>query len=382
MILVALVPFVLTPPPSIQPWEFYGTLLCLSAMLALNATADRITALVSDPGHGEWLTLLLNTVLFLGAFMMGASGLSSFIPFLGFMLVGQATFSFPLKTALGYSGGLMVVIGVITLITSSASTASVTLLSMLPGVFFTMVFTLLARRAGQQTERVEALLVDLQRANAELAAAQVRERELAASEERVRLAREIHDGLGHHLTVLTIQLQAAEKLAPRDPVRAAQAVSTARQVAQAALHEVRHSVAALRQSPLDGRTLEQALSALVADFDHAAPLNASFTQHGAARPLAPAVALTLYRTAQEGLTNAQKYTAGARVAVELTYTPTHVGVTVADDGRPLSTTPVGGGFGLLGLRERAEQLGGTFSAAATATGFVLTVIVPSEEGAT
>jgi N-acetyl-anhydromuramyl-L-alanine amidase AmpD len=80
------------------------------------------------------------------------------------------------------------------------------------GMVFVIAFTIIAVRYGEQTARAEALLADLRMANAELAAARERERDLAVAEERVRLARDIHDGLGHHLTVLNVQLQAAAKL--------------------------------------------------------------------------------------------------------------------------------------------------------------------------
>jgi len=72
---------------------------------------------------------------------------------------------------------------------------------------------------------------------------------LAIAEERMRLARDIHDGLGHHLTVLSIQLQAAEKLVERNPQAAAEALRVSRSEAQAALEEVRHSVGVMRQPP-------------------------------------------------------------------------------------------------------------------------------------
>jgi signal transduction histidine kinase len=107
------------------------------------------------------------------------------------------------------------------------------------GLLFTATFSVVVMRYAEQKAHAEALLRELQVANAELAAAREREKELAVAGERLRLARDIHDGLGHHLTALNVQLQAAAKLVGRDPDRAASAIAICREEAQAALDEVR-----------------------------------------------------------------------------------------------------------------------------------------------
>jgi len=228
-------------------------------------------------------------------------------------------------------------------------------------------------------QRSERLLGELRAANAALEAAALRERELAAAEERVHLAREIHDGLGHHLSVLNVQLQAAARLVERDPARAAETLALCRQEAQAAMAEVRRSVAAMRRSPLDGRRLEEALATLVEDFDRASPLAARFDLRGEPVELAPAAAMTLYRAAQEGLTNAQKHARAGQVRVELLFAPRSVAVRVQDDGAtPIASSQSPAGFGLAGLRERAEQLGGSLRAGSVADGrgYTLELEVP------
>jgi signal transduction histidine kinase len=218
----------------------------------------------------------------------------------------------------------------------------------------------------------------MQRLNVQLLAAHERERELAVAEERVRLARDIHDGLGHHLTVLSVQLQAAERLLDRDPARVAETLALCRAETQAALADVRQSVAALRQSPLDGRSLAAALEKLTSDFAQAAALQTSFGQQGQAVPLPAAAAMTVYRAAQEGLTNVQKHAAHAtRVTVTLTYTAGDVRLTVQDDGTTAALPHDGSGFGLAGLHERADQLGGTLRAVPQSPqGFVLELRLP------
>ena len=99
------------------------------------------------------------------------------------------------------------------------------------GLIFTLVFSIVLTRLSEQMVRTERLATELQAANEALAAARERELALAVAEERVRLAHEIHDDLGHHLTALYVQLQAATRLLDRDPERAAQALNLCREEA-------------------------------------------------------------------------------------------------------------------------------------------------------
>src|SRR5262249_52865499 len=147
--------------------------------------------------------------------------------------------------------------------------------------------------------------------------------------------------------VLAVQLQAADKLLARDPPQTASLIANCRQEARAALDELRRSVDIMRRSPLEDRPLDEALRQLVSEFDQRSSVAASFARDGEVVPLAPAAATTLYRTAQEGLTNAQKYAAASRVTVTLTYAPSQVRLTVRNEG---GVTPdptgaaSGGGF--------------------------------------
>jgi signal transduction histidine kinase len=138
-------------------------------------------------------------------------------------------------------------------------------------------------------------------------------------------------------------------------------------------------VAALRQSPLDGRSLRAALEKLTSDFAQAAALQTSFGQQGQAVPLPAAAAMTVYRAAQEGLTNVQKHAAHVTaVTVMLTYTEADVRLTVQDNGTTAALPHEGSGFGLAGLQERADQLGGTLRAAPQSPqGFVLELRLPA-----
>lgn len=342
----------------IAPPAFYGTMLALSAMLVLQVLLQDTEQRFGEP-TAHAIHLLSNGTLFLLASWLSLSD-NSFLPYLLFILTGQSIVMLHSWRSGVYSlalfAGWLVVIWL-----KGASPANITdnAVAIGLGMFFTALFCVVILGYNRQKEHAESLLSQLQAANSELAAAREREKELAVAEERVRLARDIHDGLGHHLAVLNVQLQAAERLVERDPARAASAIGVSREVAQAAMQEVRQSVAAMRQTPLDGRSLDAALRELVRDFNKRASLSAQLHIHGDAANLAAPVAMTLYRAAQEGLTNAQKHAKAAHVRVELASDASSVSLEVRDDG---AGTPVGVGFGLAGLRERAEQLGGCFVA--------------------
>jgi signal transduction histidine kinase len=145
---------------------------------------------------------------------------------------------------------------------------------------------------------------------------------------------------------------------------AAEAIRNARGEVQAALKEVRLSVAALRETPIEFTDLPRTIAALVEDCASRSGLQAQFQQEGSPSALSPAAAMTLYRAIQEGLTNIQRHAEGAsHIWVRLVYGEAHVRLTIEDDGQasPASLSGEGspaGGFGLAGLRERANLLGG------------------------
>ncbi len=245
------------------------------------------------------------------------------------------------------------------------------------GFAFTIAFTLITRRALLARAQSEHLRRDLEAANEKLRLAAAQTAELATARERNRLAREIHDGVGHYLTVVKTQLDAAAALLPSDPARAQATVDKAARLTAEALEDVRRSVGALRTdaAPL---ALDTALRDLAA---HGAP-PAAVAVDGAARPLPPAAAHALFRAAQEGLTNIRKHARATRADLRLDFRrPGTVRLEVADDGVGPPTAPAsapGGGYGLLGLRERIELLGGRVETGRRpAGGFLLAVEVPA-----
>ncbi|HSK75419.1 MAG TPA: histidine kinase, partial [Thermoanaerobaculia bacterium] len=158
--------------------------------------------------------------------------------------------------------------------------------------------------------------------------------ESAQTEERNRLAREIHDTLAQDLSAIAFQLEAAEALLAQqaEPERVRQSVSAALGLARKGLEETRRSVLDLRAAPLEGRTLPAALAALAAEPETPA---VTFEAEGAdaltRTPLPPAVEVGLYRIAQEALQNALRHAAAARVTLRLEASPDRVRLTVEDD---------------------------------------------------
>ena len=244
-------------------------------------------------------------------------------------------------------------------------------------ILFTIVFTMLAVQSEKARNEVQRLAGDLSEANRRLREYAVQAEELSANRERIRLAREIHDSLGHYLTVVNVQLEAAQALWSNNPARAKDSLAKAHTLAQEGLHDIRRSVASLRSSPLDNKSLTEALRALLAADNQTVPAP-EFQVNGESRDLASPVALSLYRATQEGLTNARKHARASRVSVLLDFrSPSTVAVTVSDDGRGAAGVESSGGFGLLGLRERAQLLGGEVRVeTAPGAGFKLTFEVP------
>jgi signal transduction histidine kinase len=250
----------------------------------------------------------------------------------------------------------------------------------IPTFGFVLGMCAMAVEAVRRRERAENLFAELEMAHAELKRYAEQARELAISEERNRVAREIHDSLGHYLTVVNVQLEAAGKLLDRDPEKAREAVARAKASASETLSEVRRSVRALKPLAVEKRRGIGALAALAREFEGTG-VAVSFEVMGQERDLSSEVELLLYRALQEGLTNALKYSGGSQVEAKLAFEPSCVRLTVADNGRGSShgVHGLGGtGFGIPGLEERASALGGRVSAAdADGGGFVLQVELPT-----
>jgi signal transduction histidine kinase len=241
-------------------------------------------------------------------------------------------------------------------------------------VFFVAMFSQLRLNEQQARERAEQLMVDLEEANAQLAAYATQAEELAMTQERNRLAREIHDNLGHTLTIVNVQIEAAKAVMESDPYRALEAMDKVQDLAHKGLTQVRESVAALRESPVSNRPLDEAIGDLVKDVESSGIVS-EIQVSGEPFKLEHKVALALYRAAQEGLTNVCRHAGASRVDVNLDFQPGEVRLEVKDNG--MGVAQLKEGFGLLGIRERMQLLGGRLEVeTGTGKGFRLKATVP------
>lgn len=232
--------------------------------------------------------------------------------------------------------------------------------------------TLLARRLGQANQQAERLLIELEGTRAAQAQA-------AALAERQRLAREMHDVLAHSLSGLMLQLEGARMLAADDPSdpRLPGIIERAHHLGKSGLDEARRAIGTLRDDVLPG---PEGLASLAADFQEDSGVPCQFTVSGQACELSSQARLTVYRVAQEALTNITKHASPERVQMHLAYEPARASLTIEDFSmnreppRAASDSP---GYGLTGMRERAELLGGELTTAKTRSGFRVELRVPA-----
>lgn len=227
----------------------------------------------------------------------------------------------------------------------------------------------------ERTRAQAATITELERTNAALQQALdenaalhtqllVQAREAGVADERRRLAAEIHDTLAQGLTGIIAQLQVVAGTTDPDLVRVHAGRAT--DLARESLGEARRSVHDLAPVALDGDGLPRALEKTVAEWGERTGIRADFTATGAAEPLHGEVAATLLRIVQEALSNASRHAAATRVGVTLSYIGDEVTLDVRDDGRgfdprvrPARTGS--GGFGLDGMRARAERIAGSLT---------------------
>jgi signal transduction histidine kinase len=242
-------------------------------------------------------------------------------------------------------------------------------------ILFVAVFAQMRLDEQQARERAEQLMAELEKANVQLAGYATQAEELAMTQERNRLAREIHDNLGHTLTIVNVQIEAAKAVMESDPGRALDAINKAQELAQKGLNGVRQSVAALRDSPVSNQPLEEAIASLIQEAQSGGIVT-EFKVTGEPQVLEHKIALALYRVAQEGLTNVRKHARASRVDVLLGFQPGEVRLEVKDNG--VGAAKTAGGFGLIGLRERMQLLGGRLEISTSlGKGFCLSATVPT-----
>ena len=183
----------------------------------------------------------------------------------------------------------------------------------------------------------------------------------AALDERMRLARDIHDTVAQSLTGVIVHLEALDHTAG-DATAAADHRARALDLARVGLREARLSVQGLRASALDGQDLSNALAAVVTRVDGSGPATARFSVQGEAADVPAPVANELLRIGEEALTNTLRHASAGHVLASLQVTHDDVRLVVEDDGSGIDLAAAdAAGFGLLGMRERAARLGGTLT---------------------
>lgn len=233
-------------------------------------------------------------------------------------------------------------------------------------------------RDQRRRQQMRQLLEQLESSHRQLQTYADQVAELAAAAERNRLARDIHDSLGHYLTAINIQLEKALAYRARDPEAADRAIHDAKQSARAALQDVRQSVSALRDVE-ERFSLRQSLADLVGRMD-GGTLEIVCQVDGDETGYASLALTALYRAAQEGLTNVQKHARARRVLLDVRLGETEARLRVCDDGAGLDPATVRG-YGLRGLQERLELIRGQMHINSDPhTGTELTVTVPKHLG--
>jgi len=344
----------------------FGVIYLLLALYS-QVLFDRVPA-----GWAEALFFFVECSLVLGiGFVLGTGGIWLFVvPLSAFAVETLA----PRRRWLVYGALFAIVVLSNGLPSGNWINALINGLTAGTAIFFVAVFAQLRLNEQQAREHVEQLMLELEKANVQLAAYATQAEELAMTQERNRLAREIHDNLGHYLTIVNVQIEAAKVVMDSDPGRALDAMNKAQELTKKGLTRVRESVAALRESPVSSRPLGEAIASLVKEAQSTGIVT-EFQVTGEPQSLENKVALALYRAAQEGLTNVCRHARASRVDVLLDFQPGEVRLEIRDNGVGAAETT--GGFGLLGIRERMQLLGGRAEiSTGVGKGFCLTASVP------
>lgn len=295
----------------------------------------------------------------------GGAGLSGILAGL-VLLPPRVPDRFPIALSVGGMACLAALVVAVSHYSPASALVGVIAIAGFPGMI------LLARRLGQANVQAERLLTELEGTRA----AQAQAARLA---ERERLAREMHDVLAHSLSGLMLQLEGARMLAADDPgdPRLPGIIERAHHLGKSGLDEARRAIGVLRDDVLPG---PEGLASLVAQFQEVSGVPCQFTVSGQVYELPAEARLAVYRVAQEALTNITKHACAERVEMHLGYEPGHTRLTVEDfalNGEAPRAAGDGPGYGLTGMRERAELLGGELIAAMTPGGFRVELRVPT-----
>ncbi|GAB4424074.1 MAG: hypothetical protein OHK0015_02430 [Chloroflexi bacterium OHK40] len=251
-----------------------------------------------------------------------------------------------------------------------AEWASIATFALMIGVWL-LAGALLTVLYGQRYRLLE-LVAELRRARSELEAAAAQQEELAILRERTRLAREMHDSLGHALVAVNVKLEAAQRLYRVDAARGDAELEATRALVRATMGELRRSLADLRAPTGDHHDLPAALRRLAAEVTARGVVAVRVAAPEAQRP-PPQVAEALFLIAREALVNVERHARARQAALTLQHDGHSWRIEVADDGIGVRPADLGkpGHFGVVGMRERADALGGHVAITARSEGGTL-----------
>lgn len=376
-------------------WAVYAVMLAGGAVSVRGLPEAALFALVMVLVAGLWLVMPAGRDA-AAARRLAAPGLLVVVPFAGQFAGGlhsamlliamvHVAFLYGMRVAVGVVCVYVVAMGAVIVVLSGGDWG--VMADQIPLLVLFAIFSLAMAaaliEARTQREAAQRLIERI--------------RELAVAEERARMARDMHDSIGHHLTLIKMGLENAERFRRRRPEAVWEEVGQAKELTVQALAESRRWVRALRPLALDGHVGSGALERLARSFDGTG-VEIGFQVEGAERRIDPDSELVLYRVLQEGLTNVLRHAGARRVRARLAYGNDRVALTIGDDGRgaPAPADPAGApgtegaagaadgagsvvaaGFGLSSLAERVRGLGGAFRAGnADGGGFELHAEVP------
>jgi signal transduction histidine kinase len=219
-----------------------------------------------------------------------------------------------------------------------------------------LLVSILAERQRRQHAKLAAAHQRLRRHTATV-------EQLAVSQERNRLARDLHDTLSHSLSALTVQLEALRTLLAHEPAAAQDAVRELSELAKHGLEESRRAIQSLRTGPVEALGLSGALRDSLRGLQERTGVQVGFSVAGQARDLTAEEVNALFRIAEEALTNVERHAGAQHVRVRLEYAADRTDLMIGDDGQGFDPDDVDPAhFGLAGMRERAEMVGATLTA--------------------
>jgi signal transduction histidine kinase len=311
----------------------------------------------------------------LGLFFAGCSGAE----LLMFVLAAESQLLLRLPAALAATVGLWLLTVLLVALNPSAlkgQSFGQFVATSPAGFAFVAAFTFNAMSERRLRIQATELLEELNQAHKQLQVYTDQVEELAVARERNRIAGEIHDTLGHYLTVVNVQLETAQKLLSRNPQTALEAVTTAKGQADEALREVRRSVAALGPQALE-LGFPEALGRFIDSLARSTSLKIHVDTHGGG-VLRPEVEVVAFRVIQEALTNVRKHAQAHNVWIRLEWDDDALEGSVRDDGHGVDDLDNQGSYGLQNMRERVGGAGGQIrTRSSPGNGFLVEFYIPA-----